>query len=45
MQYCINNKEKIKEMGLNGRKMVEEKYNWQIEEKKLFKVYEEVLND
>jgi glycosyltransferase involved in cell wall biosynthesis len=44
MQYCINNKEKIKKMGLEARKLAKEKYNWENEEKKLFKVYEEVLN-
>ena len=31
-------------MGKNGRKAVEEKYNWEKEEKKLLKVYREVLN-
>jgi glycosyltransferase involved in cell wall biosynthesis len=45
MQYCIDNKEKIKKMGLEARKLAKEKYNWENEEKKLFKVYEEVLND
>jgi len=31
-------------MGKNGRLAVEEKYNWAIEEKKLFKLYDELLN-
>jgi len=43
MQFCIDNKEKIKQMAQNGRKLVKEKYNWQIEEEKLFKVYENVI--
>ncbi|MFV9631715.1 MAG: glycosyltransferase family 4 protein [Methanosarcinales archaeon] len=31
-----------KEMGKNGRKAVEEKYNWEIMEKRLFEIYEEI---
>ena len=30
-------------MGINGRTAILEKYNWAIEEEKLFKVYEYVL--
>jgi glycosyltransferase involved in cell wall biosynthesis len=44
IEYILTHPVEARQMGLNGRKMVKEKYNWQIEEKKLFKVYEEVLN-
>ncbi|MBC61315.1 MAG: glycosyl transferase [Zetaproteobacteria bacterium] len=39
-----SNPEKAKKMGENGRNAVEKKYNWQIEEQKLLKLYEKVLN-
>ncbi|MCF6365107.1 MAG: glycosyltransferase [Bacteroidales bacterium] len=45
MQYMKDNLEKVKQMGKNGQKMIKEKYNWNIEEKKLFNVYKKVLND
>jgi len=35
----------IKNMGINGKKAIRERYNWNNEEKKLFELYEEVLND
>lgn len=44
MNFFINNKEKAKEMGENSRKLVKEKYNWEKEEKKLFKIYEKIIN-
>jgi hypothetical protein len=31
-------------MGMNGKKAVVEKYNWAQEEKKLFKLYEDILH-
>ncbi|MBL7086919.1 MAG: glycosyltransferase family 4 protein [Candidatus Cloacimonetes bacterium] len=44
-EYLINNPDVAQRMGQNGRKAVEEKYNWGIEEKKLFAVYQEVLGE
>ncbi len=41
--YLKNHPEERKQMGLNGRNAVEEKYNWETEEKKLFKIYREIL--
>lgn len=35
----VNNPDLCKEMGLKGRKSVIEKYNWDIEEKKLIELY------
>lgn len=43
IKYILANPEKVKTMGLNGRKAVEEKYNWGIEEKKLLEVYRNLL--
>lgn len=45
IEYIFKNPKEAKQMGENGRKLVEKKYNWKIEEKKLFKVYEKVLNE
>ena len=39
IQYILNNPEEAKTMGTNGRKAVENKYNWASEEKKIFDVY------
>lgn len=38
----INNPQKSRNMGLNGRKAVEEKFNWRIEEMKLVSLYKEI---
>ena len=40
IKYILDNKEEAKKMGQNGRKAVEEKFNWEIEENKLLKVYQ-----
>ena len=42
--FLMNNRETAKKMGENGRKIIEEKYNWGIEERKLFLLYEKVFN-
>ncbi len=43
IKYILNNKDKAKMMGRNGRRAVKEKYNWQNEEKKLFDVYNKLI--
>lgn len=40
INYIISNPKEASQMGENGRKSVLEKYNWGIEEKKLFETYE-----
>ena len=35
IEYIMTHPKKAKEMGQNGRKLVEDKYNWSIEERKL----------
>ena len=42
--WMKNHPEEVKIMGNNGRKTVLEKYNWNLEEKKLLKLYSEVLS-
>lgn len=43
IQYLIGHPSEAEQMGENGRKAVEEKYNWTIEEQKLLKLYNELL--
>jgi len=43
IQYLIDNPQKAKQMGKNGRKAVELKYNWSMEEKKLLTLYKNLL--
>lgn len=40
--FLIDNPEIAKKMGENGRRAVEEKYNWAIEERKLLNLYKEL---
>jgi len=39
IQYLIDHPEQSEQMGKNGRKAAEEKYNWTIEERKLLRLY------
>ncbi len=43
LEYLLNNPDKAKEMGENGRRAVVEKYNWENEGKKLLALYEKLL--
>jgi len=45
IEYLIEHPEEVKQMGENGRKAVLEKYNWEHEEKKLLRIYDELLNE
>jgi len=42
IQFLINNPDKAKEMGENGKRLVKEIYNWDIEKKKLVEFYEKI---
>lgn len=44
MEYLTEHPEEAETMGRKGRQAVEQKYNWGIEERKLFKLYQEILN-
>jgi len=39
INYLVSHPQKADEMGQNGKKAILEKYNWAIEEEKLYKVY------
>ena len=43
IEYLVTHGSEAKQMGENGKRAVRERYNWEIEEKKLFKTYKEVL--
>ncbi|HPC78338.1 MAG TPA: type III pantothenate kinase [bacterium] len=43
IRYLFEHPEEAKKMGENGRRAVEEKYNWENESKKLIKVYETLI--
>ena len=45
MEYLQKNPEIAIKMGENGKKAVLEKYNWDIEKEKLYKIYKKILND
>lgn len=43
IKYIIRNPQKAMEMGENGKKIIFEKYNWAIEQQKLYDLYHKVL--
>lgn len=42
ISYLLNNPEEAQIMGINGQKLIKEKYNWKIEEKKLLSFYNQL---
>jgi len=42
IDYLLENPDIAKEMGIRGREAVEKKYNWSVEEKKLYKLYKDL---
>lgn len=44
IQTLLSDNKLAEEMGRNGKKAVEEIYNWNVEEKKLLNVYKEILS-
>lgn len=45
IQYLLDHPEEARRMGENGRRAVKEEFNWDVEEKKLLALYEEILNE
>ena len=43
IQFIVEHSAEAEQMGKNGRKAVEERYNWSMEEKKLLRLYEEIV--
>lgn len=44
IDFLVLNPDKAQRMGANGRKAVNERYNWTIEERKLLAFYEQILS-
>ncbi|MBT7469928.1 MAG: glycosyltransferase, partial [Candidatus Cloacimonetes bacterium] len=42
IEYIMINPKIAKQMGENGRKIVEEKYNWEVEKKKMLEFYKKL---
>lgn len=45
MRYLLDHPEQAREMGENGRRAIKERFNWDVEQKKLLTLYEEILNE
>lgn len=45
IDYLITNYDKAVKMGKNGRKAVEQEFNWKNEERKLYRLYEEIIEN
>ena len=43
LRYLIDHPEEARRMGENGRRAIKEAFNWGVEEKKLFALYEEIV--
>lgn len=43
IDYLVQNPEVAKQMGSNGQNAVKEKYNWSIEERKLYSLYDQLI--
>ncbi len=45
IRYLLDHLEEARRMGQNGRKAVEKAYNWEVEEKKLLALYQELAKE
>ena len=45
IRYLLDHPEEARQMGKNGRRAIEEEFNWKVEEKKLLALYEDILKD
>lgn len=45
IRYLLDNLEEAQRMGENGRRAVEQEFNWGVEEKKLLELYEELVEE
>ena len=45
IRFLVGNKEEGRQMGKNGRKLVEEKLNWSIDEKRLIDLYDRLYRE
>ena len=44
IQFILQNTNEAGKMGINGRKAIEKKYRWDLEEKKLLRLYKNIMN-
>jgi len=42
--HLVEHPAEAEQMGKNGRRTVEERYNWEMEEKKLLSIYHKLLH-
>lgn len=45
IRYLLDHPREARQMGENGRRAVQEEFNWSVEEKKLLALYEDILNE
>jgi len=45
VEYLYRHNDKREELGTNGRRAVEERYNWDIEGRKLLRLYNDLIRD
>lgn len=45
IEYILSHPKEAEQMGQNGKKAVFEKYNWQVEEIKLFNIYKKLISN
>lgn len=45
IRWLLDNPEQARQMGENGRRAVKDTFNWDVEKKKLFALYEDILKD
>lgn len=45
IRYLLDHPDEARQMGENGRRAVEQQFNWGVEEKKLLALYNDILND
>lgn len=45
IRYLLDHPEEASQMGENGRKAIKERFNWELEQEKLFALYEDILNE
>ena len=45
IRYLMDHPNEAEEMGRNGRRAIEQEFNWNVEEKKLLALYEDILKD
>ncbi|MEA3553063.1 MAG: glycosyltransferase [Campylobacterota bacterium] len=45
IEYIMTNPKEAKLMGMNGMEAIKKKFNWKVEEKKLYKLYKDLISE